>query len=105
VVLFITSIMTDSGNTTEPTTDNSAEQIRAALHQGKKIEAIKIYREKSGAGLKEAKEAIEQLEADLRASEPEKFVSKKSGGCSPAIVALALIIPLAALCVWKASQI
>jgi ribosomal protein L7/L12 len=33
------------------------------LREGKKIEAIKVYRERTGAGLKEAKDAVERLEA------------------------------------------
>jgi ribosomal protein L7/L12 len=33
------------------------------LHTGKKIEAIKAYHERTGAGLKEAKEAVERFEA------------------------------------------
>jgi hypothetical protein len=32
-----------------------------ALHRGKMIEAIKIYREVTGAGLKEAKDAVEAI--------------------------------------------
>jgi len=38
------------------------ERIRA----GRKIEAIKLYRERYGIGLKDAKEAVEALERDLR---------------------------------------
>ena len=34
-------------------------QAIAELHQGKKIEAIRIVREAQGLGLKEAKEAVE----------------------------------------------
>ena len=37
------------------------EQIVESLKQGKKIQAIKDYRESTGAGLKESKEAIEAL--------------------------------------------
>lgn len=39
------------------------------IFAGRKIDAIKLYREqvKPGAGLKESKEAVEQLEAGLRA--------------------------------------
>lgn len=33
------------------------------LHQGKKIEAIKLYREKTGLGLKESKDAVDELAA------------------------------------------
>ncbi|HEX4225064.1 MAG TPA: ribosomal protein L7/L12 [Pseudonocardiaceae bacterium] len=37
------------------------DQVRSLLMQGRKIQAIKVYRELTGVGLKEAKEAIEQL--------------------------------------------
>jgi ribosomal protein L7/L12 len=49
----------------EPETMNlSAEvQINSFLQQGQKIEAIKVYREHTGVGLKEAKDAIEKMQA------------------------------------------
>ncbi|MFL5244764.1 MAG: hypothetical protein ACJ8FY_21900 [Gemmataceae bacterium] len=37
-------------------------QITELLRQGKKIEAIKLYRESTGAGLAEAKNRIEEIE-------------------------------------------
>ncbi|QDV35665.1 ribosomal protein L7/L12 [Tautonia plasticadhaerens] len=37
-------------------------QVRDLLDQGSKIEAIKVYRERTGAGLKEAKDAVEAFE-------------------------------------------
>lgn len=37
-------------------------QLQEALRRGNKIEAIKIYRELTGVGLAEAKEAIEHAE-------------------------------------------
>lgn len=39
-----------------------APQIQDALRRGNKIEAIKIYRELTGVGLAEAKDAIERAE-------------------------------------------
>ena len=39
------------------------EEIRQLLNSGNKIQAIKTYREKTGAGLAEAKEAVEALAA------------------------------------------
>ena len=39
------------------------EQIRSLLERGQKIEAIKRYREETGVGLAEAKEAVEALQA------------------------------------------
>lgn len=40
--------------------------IRNALLSGNKIEAIKLYRYLYGVGLKEAKEAIDAMERNLR---------------------------------------
>jgi ribosomal protein L7/L12 len=45
---------------TEP---SLSPQIQEALRRGNKIEAIKIYRELTGAGLAEAKQAIDRLES------------------------------------------
>lgn len=39
-----------------------APEIRAALGEGRKIEAIKLVRERTGLGLKEAKELVERHE-------------------------------------------
>lgn len=36
-------------------------EVRRYLQEGKKIQAIKAYRESTGAGLKDAKDAVERL--------------------------------------------
>jgi len=55
--------------------ENKLAQIKTALFQGEQIYAIKLYREAiRGAGLTEAKKAIEELEQEMRRTEPEKFV-------------------------------
>ena len=41
-------------------------QIQNALRRGNKIEAIKIYRELTGVGLAEAKEAIDRAEKSIK---------------------------------------
>jgi len=38
-----------------------SDEVNALLRDGKKIQAIKVYREITGAGLREAKEAVEKL--------------------------------------------
>lgn len=43
-----------------------APQIQDALRRGNKIEAIKLYRELTGVGLAEAKEAIDRAEQSIR---------------------------------------
>jgi len=40
--------------------DDGIDDIRELAGSGRKIEAIKLYRERTGAGLKDAKEAIER---------------------------------------------
>ncbi|MFE9254080.1 ribosomal protein L7/L12 [Streptomyces sp. NPDC006879] len=37
------------------------DRVQALVAEGKSIEAIKVYRQLTGAGLKEAKEAVEAL--------------------------------------------
>ncbi|MFI2200658.1 ribosomal protein L7/L12 [Streptomyces sp. NPDC020192] len=37
------------------------DEVAALVREGKKIHAIKVYRESTGAGLKEAKEAVDRL--------------------------------------------
>ena len=47
-----------------PTTDSSlAPEIQDVLRRGNKIEAIKIYRERTGVGLAEAKQVIDRFES------------------------------------------
>ncbi|MCA9756336.1 MAG: ribosomal protein L7/L12 [Candidatus Eisenbacteria bacterium] len=51
---------TPSSPPSPPPADVEA-RVRELLAQKKKIEAIKLYREATGCGLKEAKEAVESL--------------------------------------------
>jgi ribosomal protein L7/L12 len=37
------------------------DQVHAFLREGKKIQAIKVYREITGVGLKDAKDAVERI--------------------------------------------
>lgn len=43
-----------------------APQVQDALRRGNKIEAIKIYRELTGVGLAEAKDAIDRAEQFIK---------------------------------------
>ena len=42
------------------------EEIRALIRQDRKIDAIKLVRERTGLGLAEAKDAVEALEQMMR---------------------------------------
>jgi ribosomal protein L7/L12/DNA-binding beta-propeller fold protein YncE len=63
-----------------------AMRIRELLDAGKKIEAIKVYREAAGAGLKESKDVVEAFEAGRPLEFPEprltgagKMIDKAAG--------------------------
>lgn len=66
----------------QPQPDHDLTPVAEALFRGQKIEAIKLYRESRRVGLKEAKDAVEELEAGLRERSPEKFANPSSRtGC------------------------
>ena len=69
--------------------------IQADLFAGRKIQAIKIYREASGLGLKEAKDAMEAYEARLRQEHPDRFTAAPSKGCVSTILLFAGLLTLA----------
>lgn len=48
-----------------PRRDITDEDVDNAIRAGQTIDAIKLYRNRSGAGLKEAKAAVEQREREL----------------------------------------
>jgi len=65
-----------------PHPDEKIAALRELLFAGRKIEAIKLYREMTGLGLKEAKEAVEGLESSLRKETPDRFKTPPAkGGC------------------------
>ena len=68
-----------------------AQQIANCIYAGQKLQAIKLYRDSSGQGLKESKDFIELLEVELRGKEPEKFTVMPAGkGCLGMVAALGL---------------
>jgi len=79
--------------------------IAQRLQAGKKIEAIKLYRDAFGVGLKEAKEAVEAMARgepvtviSRQASSSRPVTTKKRGGRSPwgcwlVLLIMALVIP------------
>jgi ribosomal protein L7/L12 len=57
----------------------STREVEALLMQGKKIEAIKLYREQTGLGLREAKDMIDQIENTLRTQGPSSYGAQHTG--------------------------
>ncbi len=75
--------------------------ILEAIYGARKIEAIKLVREVTGCGLKEAKEFVEKLSVELYAKEPAKFTAAPTGksGCVGVVVAGAVILSAAVVLV------
>lgn len=82
----------------ESLSDEEMEAVVEALAQGRKIEAIKIYREASGKGLRQAKEFIEDLIPKLVEKDPLKYeqIAKSGGGCAAAFAFAAVILVVGA---------
>ena len=57
------------------TEDSLRAEVERLLRQNQKIKAIKVYREQTGVGLREAKEAVDSLDDTLRARGPQGFFS------------------------------
>lgn len=69
------------------------DAICEAIYAGRKIEAIKLYREETGQGLKESKEFVEALAARLYEEAPDRFqVAPGKAGCSGVVLFLITII-------------
>ena len=80
-------------------------QVRAALASRRKIEAIKIYREVTGLGLKESKEAVEAMQRGTTpdsspGSSPQKRPGVESRGCGPSTAVLLIVLALIYV-VWR----
>jgi ribosomal protein L7/L12 len=77
---------------TRETVDSTMEaEVVRLLEGGKKIEAIKVYRERTGVGLKEAKDAVEAVAAQ------RGIVAPSGSGCLGAALLLMVLIPMAAI--------
>ncbi|MBX3177560.1 MAG: ribosomal protein L7/L12 [Candidatus Hydrogenedentes bacterium] len=66
--------------------EEDAQRMTEAIFAGRKIEAIKIYKEATGTGLKESKEFVEDLERQLRAECPERFAAGAKAGCGAVVL-------------------
>ena len=68
--------------------EDRAAEITESLFAGEKIQAIKVYREAMGGGLKDAKQAVDALESELRRECPEKFQFAAKQGCLGVLLCL-----------------
>jgi hypothetical protein len=75
----------------QPVPDDVASEIREAILAGRKIEAIKLYRQASGEGLKEANDFVEAVQAELKRTEPGAFTASTGKGCGATAAAVLLL--------------
>lgn len=82
-----------------PLPEDKLAAIREAIFRKQKIVAIKLYREATGVQLVDAKNAVETMEAELRASAPDRFSTVESrGGCFAVALGMGTLVGLA---LWK----
>ena len=75
----------------ENLTDLQKQEILTCIVAGRKIPAIKAYREATGMGLKESKDVIDEWERKLRADHPDKMPQANSG-CGAVIASMLLLL-------------
>jgi ribosomal protein L7/L12 len=74
-----------------PMAGDLEQQVLVLLQGGKKIEAIRVYREQTGVGLKEAKDAVEALAG-------KHGIAAKGAGCAGMLlIAMMLATAIASL--------
>ena len=69
-----------------------SDDVIAAVDGGRKIEAIKILREESGLGLRDAKHAIEALQRERRGNPAIPAGMSEEGGAGGLIKAVVAIV-------------
>lgn len=62
---------------TDELTPEQLTAISNALYAGNKIEAIKLYRLATGKDLKDSKDAVDKLAAELEAANPSMFTKQR----------------------------
>jgi hypothetical protein len=79
-----------------PLNEQQRQEIEKEIFAGRKISAIKLHREATGSGLAESKNAVEDMEVDLRRQFPERFVGggQAKSGCFGVLVCLTAIAVL-----------
>ncbi len=73
-------------------------EVIAALHRGRKIEAIKLLRQHAGIGLKDAKDAIDAYQREQRRLYPHAVARDRALWRDP--TALLIVFALAVTVAW-----
>ena len=77
-----------------PLTPSADTEIRAVIRQRRKIDAIKLVRENTGLGLKEAKDKVEAMEREMG------LPSAGIVAGSPGGLVLAAVVVITGLLAW-----
>lgn len=72
-------------------TPEQLRQVREALDNGSKIEAIKIYREAVGCDLVTAKGFVDRMQAEGRTDQPEMLTDRKRGCMGVLLLGVAIV--------------
>ncbi|MFG0250960.1 MAG: ribosomal protein L7/L12 [Phycisphaeraceae bacterium JB051] len=74
--------------------EEQLKQVEELLFAGQTIQAIKLVREITGMGLKEAKEFVDQHYDHLREAYPDKLPEKKAGCGAASLIFLTASLSL-----------
>ena len=68
-------------------------EIESLIYQGKKIQAIKVFRNATFQGLKESKDYVDKLTLELYEKNPGRFAQDptRATGCGTAALMLGLV--------------
>ena len=77
--------------------DDAMQRVSALVTAGRKIEAIKLYRQAAGVDLKEAKDAVDALEGRIN---PAAVVARNAAMWPVLILAVVIAVGFAALMFW-----
>ena len=70
--------------------DDRMDEILDAVHAGKKLEAVKLYKEATGSSLAASKDAIENLMRQLESAQPGSVAHEK--GCLATMLILITLL-------------
>ncbi|MFG0254078.1 MAG: hypothetical protein ACF787_03110 [Rhodopirellula sp. JB053] len=64
-------------------------EVREYVRQGKKLHAVKVYKEHMACSLLEAKTAVEEIDRGETTEQPESAVVRSQSGCAGMLVLVA----------------
>jgi hypothetical protein len=82
---------TSESGTPEP--DSLEGQVLSLMKAGQKIAAIKLHRQETGSGLKEAKDAVEALAAKYG-------INPKGAGCAGMVLLMVVVSTIIGIGAW-----